>query len=409
MNRLAWKLLSPGTPWARCLMVCLLLACCVCPTVFGHTFELTRTLVLLRTDGTFQVDMTCDLDALALGVGPNVDSAVLAAELRALSTEELAARTDHLRSYFQRRIRVRFDGQPERFVVSFPEFGTFLASEPRAGTDDAAQPLAASVLGLTARLEGHIPAGAREVSFRASRSFAPVRLTVLEEGRLGGIRELLGSGTPSRPYPLTLDNADAESSAVNNSTPTIPDRLNVAGRYLALGFWHILPAGLDHILFVLGLFLLSTRWRPLLWQVSAFTLAHTLTLALSTYGVLQLPSNIVEPLIALSIAYVAIENLLTTRLHPWRPAIVFAFGLLHGLGFAGVLGELGLPDNERLTALLAFNGGVELGQLTVLVAAFAAVGWLRHHKRYRRWVVVPASLMIAVIGLYWAIERTFWG
>ncbi len=380
----------------------LFITCCLSPAVYGHTFELTRTLILLRTDGTFQVDITYDLDALALGAGAATDSAVLAAELNSLPAEQLATKIEQLRDYFRRRIRVRFDGQPARFVVSFPEYGTFIATEPRAGTDDAAQPLAASVLGLTARLEGQIPSTANEISFRASRSFPPVQLTVLEERRLGGTRELLEAGTPSKPYLISgriaAGNSDVEFP--------LPDRLEVAARYLALGFWHILPAGLDHILFVLGLFLLSTRWRPLLLQVSAFTLAHTLTLALSTYGVLRLPSAIVEPLIALSIAYVAIENLLTTRLHPWRPVIVFAFGLLHGLGFAGVLSELGLPENERLAALIAFNGGVELGQLAVLVAAFAAVGWLRNRKGYRHWVVVPGSLMIALVGLYWAIERT---
>ena len=112
---------------------------------------------------------------------------------------------------------------------------------------------------------------------------------------------------------------------------------------------HILPKGLDHILFVLGIFLLSPRWKTMLLQVTAFTVAHSITLGLSIYGIVSLPSRIVEPLIALSIAYVAIENLLTRELKPWRLALVFMFGLLHGLGFAGVLRELGLPREEFLT------------------------------------------------------------
>ena len=128
------------------------------------------------------------------------------------------------------------------------------------------------------------------------------------------------------------------------------------------GFEHILPLGVDHILFVLGLFLLAAAWRPLLWQVSAFTLAHTMSLALSIAGVVSLPSRLVETLIAASIAYVAIENLATTKMQPWRPVLVFAFGLLHGLGFASVLRELGLPDGEWVSALVSFNVGVELGQ-----------------------------------------------
>ena len=140
---------------------------------------------------------------------------------------------------------------------------------------------------------------------------------------------------------------------------TRPTRMEIVRQYLWLGYTHILPKGLDHILFVLGLFLLSPRLKTLLLQVTAFTIAHSITLGLSMYGIVSLPPRVVEPLIALSIAYVAIENLLTRELKPWRVALVFMFGLLHGLGFAGVLRELGLPRDEFLTALLTFNLGVE--------------------------------------------------
>ena len=115
---------------------------------------------------------------------------------------------------------------------------------------------------------------------------------------------------------------------------------------------------------------------------------------------------IVEPLIALSIAYVAIENLVTTELKPWRLALVFAFGLLHGMGFAGVLQDLGLPRAQFLTALVTFNGGVEAGQLTVIGLAFAAVVyWRANRPAYRRFIVQPASLAIALAGLYWTVQR----
>src|SRR5207247_6004814 len=132
----------------------------------------------------------------------------------------------------------------------------------------------------------------------------------------------------------------------------------------------------DHMLFVLGIYLLSGRARAVLWQVSAFTVAHSITLALSMYGVVAVSPKIVEPLIALSIAYVAIENIFRSDLKSWRVALVFAFGLLHGLGFAGALKELGLPRSEFLTALLTFNVGVEAGQLAVIGAAFMLVGWV---------------------------------
>lgn len=145
------------------------------------------------------------------------------------------------------------------------------------------------------------------------------------------------------------------------------------GAYIPVGFDHILPKGLDHILFVLGLFFLSTRLGPLLWQVSAFTLAHTVTLALGALGYVSIPGSIVEPLIAASIVYVAVENILSDKLHRWRPVVIFGFGLLHGLGFASVLGEFGLPAGQFVPALIAFNVGVELGQLTVIAIAFLLV------------------------------------
>ena len=166
-----------------------------------------------------------------------------------------------------------------------------------------------------------------------------------------------------------------------------------------------MPKGLDHILFVLGLFLFAASTRTLLLQVSAFTVAHSITLALSLYGVVSLPASIVEPLIALSIAYVAFENLFTSSLRPWRLALVFAFGLLHGMGFAGVLSELGLPSSRFLPALLSFNVGVELGQLAVLGIATLLVAWFRHRARDRQAIVVPASLAIACVGIYWTVTR----
>ncbi len=383
---------TPGTdrlPFARRLVV-FLLASFVTVPVFGHSLELTRTLVLLRGDGSYQVDMTCDLDALALGASPMADSAELAAAISALSPDELAQKTQALRRYFERRVRVRFDGTPVKPQVSFPDGLAVLS-----GTDEP------TILGLIARLEGRIPADSRAISFSASRSFPAVHLTVLNAESLSGERQILEPGARSAPVLLEAVPEAAET--------TSHVRLETAGRYLALGFWHIVPEGLDHILFVLGLFLLSAHWRPLLWQVSAFTLAHTLTLALSTYGLVQLPAEIVEPLIALSIVYVAVENLLTRDLKPWRPVVVFVFGLLHGLGFAGVLGELGLPAQDRLAALLAFNVGVELGQLSVIVVAFAAVGWLRQRPWYRARIVIPASIVIALTGLTWAIQRTLGG
>lgn len=241
-------------------------------------------------------------------------------------------------------------------------------------------------------------------------------------------------------------------------------------RYIPVGFDHIVPLGLDHILFVLGLFFLAPRIGPLLWQISAFTLAHTITLALAALGYVTVPASVVEPLIALSIVYVAVENIFSTRLSPWRPAVVFGFGLLHGLGFASVLREFGLPDGTFIPALIGFNIGVEVGQICVVALAYIlcllairqsnegvrslalAAGYLvlafvllpflvipaqalgeetfgallpligaamvlaglcgasaanDRFDTYRFMVAMPASILIAGVGSWWVVERVF--
>ncbi len=178
--------------------------------------------------------------------------------------------------------------------------------------------------------------------------------------------------------------------------------------YIPIGFDHIVPKGLDHILFVLGLFFMSTRLGPLLWQVSAFTVAHTITLALASLGYVSIPPQIVEPLIAASIVVVALENIYSQKLSRWRIAVVFCFGLLHGLGFASVLAEFGLPPNAFFSALIGFNVGVELGQLAVIaVAFFVTAYWFGNKPWYRRRIATPASVLIAAVGAWWFVERVF--
>lgn len=175
--------------------------------------------------------------------------------------------------------------------------------------------------------------------------------------------------------------------------------------FLRSGFVHVLPEGLDHILFVLGLFLLSRSWKPVLTQVTAFTLAHSLTLALAAAGLVHVPSAVVEPIIALSIAFLALENLFAPRYTRWRLLVVFVFGAVHGLGFASGLAEKPIPAGSFLAALTGFNVGVEAAQLAVIGLAFAATCWLRDEAKYRRWIVIPASVLIALAGLWWAVER----
>lgn len=180
----------------------------------------------------------------------------------------------------------------------------------------------------------------------------------------------------------------------------------VVSFYFKLGVRHIIPDGLDHILFVVGLCLLSTRFKAILWQATAFTIAHTITLALSMKNIIVAPPAIVEPIIALSIMFVAVENILFSKLNPWRIAIVFMFGIIHGMGFASALNEIGLPRNKFLTSILAFNIGVETGQVIIIAAIFGLlIAPFGNKPWFRRWVVIPLSAIIALIAAYWTLVR----
>jgi hypothetical protein len=178
--------------------------------------------------------------------------------------------------------------------------------------------------------------------------------------------------------------------------------------YLKLGYTHILPLGFDHVLFVLGLFFLNPKLKVVIWQATAFTVAHSITLALAMFGFIHPISSIVEPIIALSIFFIAVENILIHELKWWRILIVFLFGLIHGCGFASALSDLGLPEKNYFLAILTFNAGVELGQITVILIAYYLVGkWFAEKEWYRQRVVIPVSLVIGCIALFWTIERAF--
>lgn len=340
----------------------------------AHEIGTVEVVVTFDADGQYQLEIPLDplstYQRLAIGAGRDISVE---------PTEEQAIQgIEELREGALSRIRILFDDQAVTPAIQYQRL----------------PPLETGPLGRFV-LQGQVPPGAREFQFAYKLVFTRY---VLKVHAVSG----------QEPTLVWLEGAEL-SPKISIQLPKKPSVGEVFVTYLGLGFTHILPKGLDHILFVLGLFLLSTAWRPLLWQVSAFTLAHTLTLGLATYGVFSLSPSIVEPLIALSIVYVALENTWRQDLGRWRVALVFAFGLLHGLGFAGVLEELGLPKSQLFTALLSFNLGVELGQLAVLALAFLAVAsWARHRPWYRQRVVLPGSLLIAAIGLYWTIER-IWG
>jgi hypothetical protein len=340
--------------------------------ISAHDIENTHLLIAFMPDGQYQIDVLNDADWMWLR---------LAGSEQPLPTiEERDRQLAVFASEFGTHVSIVFDGEPSAAgaVEYIPP-----VSDDTAGTGGWIDP------GLM-RLTGTVPTGAQTFQIAYGLIEDPYPLTIAPP-----------TGEPITRWLMALELSETFAIAL----PRPMSRAQVSGQYLTLGFTHILPRGLDHILFVLGLFLLSPRLKPLLMQVTAFTVAHTITLGLTIYGVFSMPSTIVEPLIALSIAYVAVENLVTTELKPWRVVLVFAFGLLHGMGFAGVLAELGLPRSEFLTAVVTFNMGVEAGQLTVISLAFAGVVGVVQKEWYRRRVAMPLSILIAAVGLFWTVER----
>ena len=404
-------------------------------------------------------DMTQEGDSLTFDVRLNLESFIAGIDqtevidtnaapqaetydaLRALNAADLKARFAEFWPQMASKVMVLADG-----VVVIAENPT-LSVDPIGDTEV----VRASNLSFTAVL----PAGAQSVQVGWAPEFGV--LVLRQMGVDAPYDGYLEAGAMSDP--IALAGGDQASG------------WQTFLRYIPIGFDHIVPKGLDHILFVLGLFFLSARMRPLLTQVSLFTLAHTITLALAALGYVVVPGSFVEPLIAASIVYVAVENIFMKNLSPWRPFVVFGFGLLHGLGFASVLAEFGLPKSAFVPALIGFNIGVEIGQLAVIAVMFlcvwqvlrvdrgsneafqgkvlyvvlgvaaAALIWLNPSvtstaienptwlfaapllaifllcfgsiqlrdqvDAYRKIVAVPASVAIAFVGAYWFIERVF--
>jgi len=366
----------------------LLLAVILPAAARSHPTEFTTLLVKVEADGHFNASLNVDILSFALGQTSlktsNEELEALLAGPRATLADDLSSAGDN----FRHEVVIRTDAG-------------------NAGITSWTLPDLAKVDAVLARnLQPRILVPG-EIAFSGTLPPRAHRLSIRLPYVLGDtvqVFELPGGNSHDEPV-----SAGEYSSQVSIALqpPRAGDKLLALGRYLVVGFHHIVPEGKDHILFVLGIFLFSARLKPLLWQVSAFTVAHSLTLGLALYGVLRLPSAITEPLIALSIVFVAVENIFTKEIKPWRYAIVFCFGLVHGLGFASAFASVGLPREHFLVGLIGFNLGVECGQLAVIASAFLMVGWFQKRPWYRRVIVVPASLVIGLIALIWTIQRIF--
>ena len=354
---------------------------------YAHTIRPAVVFIDFSDNGAYRLEIRLDVEALLAGLAPkhgnSGDSSGVESyeQLRKMSSDELQTEFRSFAETFVDGVILEFDG-----VANQPRFESIRI--PPVG--DIGRPRISTII-----LSGRSTPDWKDFGWRYAAEFGPSFLKFRQQGDTEYRSTWVQPGSQAR----------AADTEIGGSAQPVTAWSTMV-QYVSLGFIHIVPLGIDHVLFVLGLFLLTTRLGPLLIQVTAFTVAHTITLALTIYGVFSLSPAIVEPLIALSIVYVAIENVITSKLTVWRPFIVFGFGLLHGMGFAGVLRELGLPESQFLTALLSFNIGVEFGQLTVIASAFLAVGiWGRGKDWYRPRVVVPVSLAIALVGLFWTVQR----
>jgi hydrogenase/urease accessory protein HupE len=246
------------------------------------------------------------------------------------------------------------------------------------------------------------------------------RRTIAAEGGLAGRRvEFVGLQGTITDVLVRIQLVDGTSSTalVRPSKPWIDIKPSlglsaIAGTYLLHGVEHIL-FGFDHLLFVLALLLIVPSRRMLFWTITAFTLAHSITLSLATLGLVQVPGPPVEASIALSILLLACEIVRSQRGQPsltaqWPWIVAFSFGLLHGFGFAGALADIGIPQSDIPLALLSFNVGVELGQLAFIAVVLTAVEAIRRigtPKFVERHARMATAYAIGILAGFWFLER----
>tara|TARA_R110002153_G_scaffold44603_1_gene125742 strand:+ start:11895 stop:13055 length:1161 start_codon:yes stop_codon:yes gene_type:complete len=359
---------------------------------FAHTDDINQATLSLENGEHYQLTVTVDFIHILkkhLNISGDDDKVIKA--LNQQSFLEQKKLLEQLKNILSQQSSIYFDNIAQ-------SISSFKGLELQQLKRILSQQVNLSEYKAQLQATGNIPENIKTVTLRFSPLLGNVILKVVRPEQ-----EILSTAALSNGYQISTVNTKRE-----DRSNTLTKILTLASDYLYQGFVHILPRGLDHILFVLALFLFAKRRSTLIWQISAFTLAHTITLALGIYGIISLPSNIVEPLIALSIVYVGLENIYrakNNKISHSRMPIIFAFGLLHGLGFASVLADVGLPQSQYALSLISFNIGVELGQLTVIALAFICLLPFRAKNWYQTKLVLTLNVAIAIIASYWLIER----
>lgn len=333
-----------------------------CPSAHAHPGDGDTTIVVeitIEEDGTLQATIKLDGRTFGQLLPASLWTEAEARRLLAAMADgqTATAQREALLRLFIDKIEIRVDGAPlARDILA-------IGDDPDiAGRDDLPDHRWGMVT-----LRAQLPPTAQQLQVYCWPHIQPLALTIHRPNQAPH-QEFIALKVDGLSAPVALDTSTPPAAPA-------PAALQAMWYFGLSGFAHVLPAGSDHVLFVLGLVLLAQGWRPLLLQVTMFTLAHSVTIAVVAGGVWTPAPHIVEPLIALSIAAVAIENLVARGVRWWRLPVVFGFGLLHGLGFGAGLGAQLLPDHTLLPAIVGFNIGVELGQLVVVAIAAAAV-WL---------------------------------
>jgi hydrogenase/urease accessory protein HupE len=398
-----------------------------------------------HTFTTLTADLLSDGDDLSLTLGLHLLDAIAiiagkpTSAGNTLTASQLRAGSDTIREYLEKHVRLRVNGElvAGKCLGYVPD----LINPPKPG-DPPAELLPQKVPFL---LVWTLPKDARAVDIEFALLIDYVGSGVvhvnLHQGDrtqshytdLGGTVTVTLRGKPAPPKPTVVVSTPPTEPVADtspeptNEEPAITSASLSAWQLLGMGFSHIVaapiqywnsfvslfqlklrfPEGLDHVLFVVSLFLLAPRAKPLLIQVTAFTAAHSVTLALAMAGIVLLPSRLVETLIAASIVVMAVENLFMREAKPWRWMLVFAFGLIHGLGFAGSFSSLRMETGDFLRPLLLLNIGIEIGQLTIVAVCAAVTWWAWKKPWYNRVIVYPSSIAIALLALWWTIERGF--
>ena len=369
---------------------CLLIFVASLPLARGHQVASVE-LEFLKVDATWRLDGEMDI-AYMLPETRNVPGGLPMSREAAMKSPpgELARIRKETEITLRKLIRLTFADKEVAWRVEFPDFKKQPFELP---------PEAGDIALITTYIVMDALPGAGELRAHWSGEQETELIILSEQGEAATIVSTLPGGSL-----MLLKQADTGKS--------LPVEPPVTGGWVQLGFRHVLPDGRDHILFILGLFLLVPKWKPLMGQSLLFTLAHSITLALAVFAWVHIPEKLwgisspVEVLIAISIAWIGVENLLTRKLGKQRLVLIFCFGLIHGLGFASSIGDKmdSVPRSQLSGPLLGFNVGVELAQLAVLAVAFLILWPLR---KWTLQLQMIGSAFVALAGLSWAIQRVF--